>query len=140
MHWIDNNGSSTTSEDQHLTRIMVTLWDIGSSLNRLSEVTGVAVAQFSPNGQYLAVERVSQNAVELWNFEDSKITHRFLYPFVNPLSLHFLPTSDCLIGESCHNCLWKLDTKQMVSFDLDVGYRSPHANHVFTPKHRTVKI
>jgi len=81
MHWIDDNGSSTASEDQHLTRIMVTLWDIGSSLNRLSEVTGVAVAQFSPNGQYLAVGRVSQNIVELWNFEDSKITHRFLHSF-----------------------------------------------------------
>ena len=165
VHRIDEDGSlirtiaSTDSEDQgpRSTRILVKLWDIGNDISgRMFEVTdvavtrfGMAIARFSPNGQYLAVGKRSENVVELWNLEDSKFTHRFLHPFVNLLSLHFSPTGDCLMavfGESRHNCLWKIDTQQMVSFDLDVGYHlpaivhSPHTNHVFAPKHRTVEI
>jgi len=67
------------------TRILkVKLWNIGNDISeRLFEVTGVAVTKFlgiaitrfSPDGQYLTVERQSENIVELWNLEDGESTH-----------------------------------------------------------------
>jgi len=97
VDWIDVDGSSiwtiasTDSEDEdrsliqsitskdHPTRILVKLWDIGNDVpDRLFEVADVAVTQFSPNGQYLAVGRQSENVVELWNLEDGKRIHQFL--------------------------------------------------------------
>ena len=144
MDWIDEDGpsirtiASTDSEDEdgssiqsikskhHPTRILVKLWDIGNDISdRLFEVTGVAVtkpmdfaiARFSPNGQYLAVGRQSENVVELWNLEDGETTHRFPYPPGYIRSLHFSPTSDCLMDAfwgSLHNCLWRLDTQEIV--------------------------
>ena len=74
----DKNGpltqpiASTDLEDRgpRSTRVLVKLWDIGSRIfDRLSKVTDVVVAQFSPNGQYLAVGRRSENVVELLNLE-----------------------------------------------------------------------
>jgi len=114
VHWIDENGSSirtiastdednssiltmtsTDSKDQgpRSTRILrVKVWDIGNDISdRLFEVTGVAVTRFSPNGQYLAVGRRSENVVELWNLEDGESTHRFPYPSGYIRSLHFSP-------------------------------------------------
>ena len=77
IDWIGEDGSfipPDISED-HLTRILVKLWDIGNGTSdRLFEVTGV-VARFSPNGQYLAVGRRSETFVELWNLEHGKSTH-----------------------------------------------------------------
>jgi len=169
MDWIDEDGSSfravtstdsededgsligmVPSEDQRPTRILVKLCDIGDGLfDSLFEVTGVTVTQFSPNGQYLAAERQSENAIELWNLEDSKITHQFPHPPGNLSSLYFSPTSDCLMAafeESRHGCLWRLDTQQMASFDLNViGIRLavihlPHTNRVFVPLDDTVEI
>jgi len=176
MNWIDEDGSSIrkiastdlggedgssiqsiTSKD-HLTRILVKLWDIGNDISdRLFEVTGVAVtgflgiviARFSPNGQYLAVGRRSENVVELWNLEDGESTHRFPYPLDDISSLHFSPTSDCLMAafeESHHKCLWRLDTQEMTSFDLDVKdiplaiIHLPNANRLFVPRGSTVEI
>jgi len=78
MDWIDEDRSSiwiialTDLEDRgpRSTRVLVKLWDIGSRIfDRLSKVTDVVVAQFSPNGQYLAVGRRSENVVELLNLE-----------------------------------------------------------------------
>ena len=82
VDWIDVDGSSiwtiasTDSEDEdrsliqsitskdHPTRILVKLWDIGNDVpDRLFEVANVAVTQFSPNGQYLAVGRQSENVL-----------------------------------------------------------------------------
>jgi len=153
MDWIDEDGSLIrrfTPNDQRPSRILVKLWDIGDDVpDRLFEVTGVAVtkfrgipvAQFSPNGQYLAVGRRSENVVELWNLEDGESTHRFPYPLDNISSLHFSPTSDCLMAASegsRHKCLWTLDTQEMTSFDLDAGFplaiiHLPNANRLFVP-------
>ena len=150
MHWTDEDGfliQAIARGVQRPTRIQVQLWDVRNGISdRLFDVANVAVAQFSPNGQYLAVGRRSKNAVELRNLEDGKITHRFPYPLDNISSLHFLSTSDCLVavfGEPPEKCLWRLDTNQMMSFDLHVGYDSPaiiHTNHVFVPRDNTVKI
>ena len=78
VDWVDEGGSliqRITSKD-HPTRILVKLWDIGNDISdKLFEITGVAITQFSPNGQYLAVGRQSENVVELWNLEDGKCTH-----------------------------------------------------------------
>jgi len=159
MNWIYEDGpsirtiTSTDSEDQgsrptHILRVK--LWDIGNDIsNKLFEVTDIAIAQFSPNGQYLAVGRRSENVVELWNLEDGESTHRFPYPPGYIRSLHFSPTSDCLMAafeESRHKCLWTLDTQEMTSFELDVGYippviiHSPNANRLFVPRDKTVEI
>ena len=153
MDWTDEDGSpiQTVARDvQHPTRILVKLWDIGNGrFDRLFGVTGFGVARFSPNGQYLAVERQSESVVELWNLEDGNITHRFPHPPGDLSSLHFSPTSDCLMAAfwmSHHKYLWRLDTQQMMSFDLDVGPASPavihlpHTNRVFVPRDKTVEI
>jgi len=47
--------------------------------------------------------------------------------------------------ESGHYCLWRLDTQEMMTFDLDVRYslaiiHSPHANHVFVARDNIVEI
>jgi len=109
-------------------------------------VTGIAVAQLSPNGQYLAVERQFEDVIELWNLEDSNNIHRFSYPYGNLESLYFSPTSDCLFRESDYKCLWRLDTQEMVFFDIDVGsippvvFHSLHTSHVFVPRYDTLAI
>ena len=150
MHWIDEDGSligTITRGVRRPTRIQVQLRDVRNSKSeRLFDVAGVAVAQFSPNGQYLAVKKWSENAVELWNLEDVGITHRFEHPPGNLRSLQFSSTNDYLMAtfrESHHKCLWRLDTNQMMSFDLDVGYDPPaviHTNRVFVPRDSTVEI
>jgi len=159
VDWIDEDGpsiwtiASTDPKDQgpRSTRILrVKLWDIGNDISdRLFEVTGVAVTRFSPNGQYLAVGRRSENVVELWNLEDGETTHRFPYPLDDISSLHFSPTSDCLVvafEESLHKCLWTLDTQEMTSFDLDIKdippaiIHSSNTNHLFVPRDKTVEI
>jgi len=159
MHWIDEDGSSFSSIDTGPCSncILVKLWDIGNDISdRLFKVTGVAVAEvmnfsiarFSPDGQDLAVGRRSENVVELWNLEDGKSTHRFPYPLDDISSLRFSLTSDCLMAafkKSRHKCLWRLDTQEMTSFDLDVGYilpaiiHLPNANRLFIPQHDTVE-
>jgi len=138
-----------TSND-HLTRILVKLWDIGTDISdRRFEVIDVAVTRFSPNGQYLAVGKRSENVVQLWNLEDGESTHRFSYPLGDISSLHFSSTSDCLMAafeESLHKCLWRLDTQEMTSFDLGVGdvppaiIHSPNANRLFVPRHNAVEV
>ena len=151
VDWVDEGGSliqRITSKD-HPTRILVKLWDIGNDISdKLFEITGVAITQFSPNGQYLAVGMRSENVVELWNLEDGESTHRFPYPLDDISSLHFSPTSDCLMaafGES-HKCLWRLDTQEMTSFDLDIGrippaiIHLPNADRLFVPRDDAVEI
>jgi len=158
MHWIDEDGSSIQTialtdlenQDRRSTRILrVKLWDIGNDISdRLFEVTGVAVTQFSPNGQYLAVGRRSENVVELWNLEDGKSTHRFPCPLDDISSLHFSLTSDCLMAalvRSRHKCLWRLDTQKMTSFDLDIYtppaiIHLPNASRLFVPRGNAVEI
>ena len=142
MDWTDEDGSpirTVASEDKCPTRILVKLWNIGNGISdRLFEVTGVTVAQFSPNEKYLAVERHSESVVELWNLEDGKITHRFPHPPGNLESLHFSPISDCLVAAfmSDHNCLWRLDMQEILSFDLNAGHcpaviHTSHTNCIF---------
>ena len=153
MDWIDEDGSSIstiTSEDRHPTRVLVKLWDIGNGIvNRLFEMTDIAIAQFSPNGKYLAVERQSESVVELRNLEDGTLIHQFPHPPGNFSSLHFLPTNDCIMAafrKSRHKCLWRLDTQEMVSFDLDFKdipsavMHSAHTNRIFVPQEHTVEV
>jgi len=125
------------------------LWDVGNSIfQSLFKVAGVDVVEFSPNGQYLAVGRQSESVV-LWSLEDGKISHQFPHPPGKLSSLHFSPTGDCLMAglRKCNlQCLWRPDTQQMVSFDLDVPGNHPpvvhssHTNHVFVPRGHTVEI
>ena len=149
VHWIDEGGIwLATSENIHPTPILVKLWDIGNDISdRLFEVTGVAVARLSPNGQYLAVGRRSENVVELWNLEDGESTYRFPYPLGGISSLHFSPTSDCLMAaskESFH--IWRLDTQEMTSFDLGIRrvppaiIHSPNANRLLVPRDNILEI
>jgi len=153
VDWIDEDGSSIqriTSEDYPTRILRVKLWDIGNDISdRLFEVTDVAVTRFSLNGQYLAVGRQSKNVIEIWNLEDSESTHQFLYSLDDISSLHFSPTSDCLMAafeESRHKCLWRLDTQEMTSFDLDVAkippaiIHLPNANRLFVPRDKMVEI
>jgi len=148
INWIDEDGSSIltgTSKDRRPTQILVKLWDIGNDkFDRLFDITGVAVAQFSPNGKYLAVGRQSESVVELWNLEDGKITHQFLHPPGDLSSLHFSPTNDYLTAAfegDDGKCLWRLDTQQMVSLNISRNlYTVPPAvihssdtNRVFAP-------
>ena len=72
----------------------------------------------------------------------------FSYPYGNLESL-FSPTSDCLMAifrESDYKCLWRLDTQEMVFFDIDVGsippvvFHSLHTSHVFVPRYDTLAI
>ena len=120
-----------------MTRVLVRLWDFGNgTFHKLFEVTGVAVAQFSPNGQYLAVGRQSENVVELWSLEDGKSTHQFTHLPGNLSSLHFLSTSDRLMAtlrESNRKCLWRLDMQQMIFYPLDTS-------HIFVTQDDKVKI
>ena len=64
-------------------------------------------------------------------------------------SLHFSPTSDCLVAafeESLHKCLWRLDIQEITSFDLDVGdippaiIHLPNVNRLFVPQDDTVEV
>jgi len=150
IHWIDE---VIASEDQHPTRILVKLWDIGNDkFDELFDITGVAVAQFSPYGKYLAVGRQSESVVELWNLEDGKITHRFSHPPGNLSSLYFSPTNDCLTAEfeeeDGSKCLRRLDTQQMVSLNIGRNLfktapaviHSSHTNRVFAPRYHTVEV
>jgi len=44
--------------------------------------------------------------------------------------------------ESRHKCLWRLDTQDMTSFDLNIAaiIHSPNANRLFVPQDKTVEI
>ena len=69
-------------------------------------MASVAVAQFSPNGQYLAAGREFENRIELWNLQDGKIALRLPHLSGNISSLHYSPTNDCLMAafrEAGHN-------------------------------------
>jgi len=157
MHWTDEDSltratawEDSEDRDPRSTRVLVGLWDIARGISRrLFDVTGIAVAQLSPNGQYLAVKRQFEDVIELWNLEDSNNIHRFSHPYGNLESLYFSPTSDCLMAvfrESDSKCLWRLDTQEMVFFDLDIRpippvvFHSLHTSHVFVPRYDTVEI
>jgi len=76
-------------------------------------VMGGSVTQFSPDGQFLAIGRGSENAIELWNVEDGKNTRRFPYLPGYLYSLHFSLTSDILMAvfeKPKRICVWQLNT------------------------------
>ena len=158
-HWIDEDGKVIRrtcwgdSEDEggDQTGIVVKLWDASNGAlicNKLFEVNDVAVTRFSPDGRFLAVERISEHAIELWNLEDNKDPRRFLYPLGNKIpSLRFSPTSDSLMaafwGEAMY--LWRLNTQEMASFSWNFGHvshviYSPLTNYVFIKQDVTVEI
>jgi len=58
-----------------------------------------SLTRFSPDGRFLAVGRMSEDVVELWNLEDGKNIQRFPHPPGGNLSsLQFSPTGDTLIA------------------------------------------
>ena len=135
--------------------ILVKLWDTDHGAPKstdMFEVTDVdpGVRRFSPDGQFLAVEKDSEDVIELWNVEDGKGPRRFPRPPGKLLSIRFAPTSDFLMAgfkdfRRCMVYVWKLDTQEMTSYDLDVGHipavvRSHLTNHIFIPKMDTVEI
>jgi len=69
------DGNWDGSQDESGFRILVQLWDGGHGTlisNRLLEVNDVAGTRFSPDRHFLAVERRSEDVIELWNLEDGK--------------------------------------------------------------------
>lgn len=135
--------------------ILVKLRDIDHGASKstdMFEVTDVdpRVRRFSPDGQFLAVEKDSEAIIELWNVEDGKGPQRFPRPPGKLLSLIFAPTSDFLMAgfkdfRRCVVYVWRLDTQEMTSFDLDVGripaiIRSHLTNYIFIPKTDTVEV
>ena len=144
-HWIDENKGGDR------TGIVVKLWDASNGAlisNRLFEVNDVACTRFSDDGRFLAVERKTENVIELWNLKDGKDPRRFLYPPGNfVLSLHFSLTSDSLMA--IHNrsniSLWRLDTQGMASFSHDFNHvphviHSPLTNYLFIKRDGMVEI
>jgi len=121
------------------TRILVEFWDAsnGKSISsRLLEVNDVLDAQFSPDGCFLVLLKRSENVIELWNLEDSKIFQQFKYPRGDLPFLYCSPTSDTLMvisggGHTYQICLSRLDTQEMApfSFDYDHFCSKPHVIH-----------
>ena len=159
VHWIDEDGnffhgnafSDFEDERRRSTGILVMLWDASNGApisNRLFEVNDIADTRFSPDGHFLAVGRMSESVIELWNLEDGKDRRRFLHPPGNfLLSLHFSPTSDSLMATSWEKdiYLWGLDRQEMASFNHDFDYvprviHSSLTNYVYIKQDITVDI
>jgi len=146
-HWVDEDGNSS-----HPTRMLVKFWDAcnGAPISdRLFEVNDVAVTLFSPDGQFLAVGRKSEDVIELWNLEDGKDPQQFPYPHGKLSLLRFSPTSDILMAafreKPCHIYLWRLDTQEMVSFSHDFNYtlhviHSSLTSYLFIERDLTVEM
>jgi len=146
---INEDGSSIQTR---LTRIRVKLWDVENGTPKsitLFEVMSGGVTQFSPDGQFLAIRRRSEEVIQLWNVEDGKNTRRFPHPPGYLYSLHFSPTSDILMAvfeEPKRICVWRLDTQEMASFSVDIVYappavvRGPFTSHLFVPRIDRVEI
>ena len=143
---------STQMTDEDGSSILVKLWDVGNGIPKSStlfEVTDANVTRFSPDGQFLAVGRIEEDIIELWNLEDGKNSQQFPHFPGNLSSLHFSPTSDILMAtfkESDHICVWRLDAREMVFFSIDIGdipsaiIRAPLTSHLFIPRLDTVEI
>jgi len=140
------------SEDKGANRILVQFWDASNGTliyNRLLEVNDVRVAQFSPDGHFLAIAKRSEDVIELRNLEDNKEIRRFTYPHRNLSFIRFSPTSDTLMVGSREKprqvYLWRLDTQEMASFSHDF-YGVPHVihspltNYLFIERLDTVEI
>ena len=142
---------ASTHQDQ--TEIWVKLRDAGNGVllsNELFKVSDAGINQLSPDGRFLAVQRISLNVIELWNVEDGKDVQRFPYPSGTP-SLHFSPTSDSLvaafdlIGTWDRIYLWRLDTQAMASINVQFGRTEavvhlPSTDRIFVPQDRTVEV
>ena len=156
---VDDDDDGDGDEDglsiqTRLTRIRVKLWDVENGTPKSStlfEVTDVdaGVTQFSPDGQFLAIGRKSEDVIELWNVEDGKNTRRFPHPPGYLHSLHFSPTSDILMAVfkgTEYICVWRLDTQEMASFSVDIGdappvvIRASLTSHLFIARYDTVEI
>jgi len=146
------DGDRDGSQDESGFRILVQLWDGGNGTllsDRLLEVNDVARTRFSPDGQFLAAGRRSEDVIELWTLEDGKDPQRFTYPHGELSLLRFSPTSDTLMAafseKPCDIYLWRLDTQEMVSFSHDFNYmlhviHSPLTNYLFIQRYLTVEI
>ena len=140
IHWID--GFS----------ILVKLWDVENGTPKSStlfEVMDAGVTRFSPDGQFLAVGRMSEGVIDLWNVEDGKNTRQFTHPTDHLHSLHFSPTSGILIAvfwKPEYICVWQLDTQEMASFSVGIGHippvviRGSLTCHLFIARDDTVEI
>ena len=144
------DGNSDDSEDQGANRIMIQFWDASNGAlisKKLLEVNDVGCTKFSPDGHFLAIEKKSENIIELWNLEDSKDLRQFTYPGGKLAFLRFSPTGDTLMAifKKPHQvCLWRLDTQEMASFSHDFYdahvIHSPHTNYLSIQQWDTVEI
>jgi len=130
---------------------MIQFWDASNGVlisNRQLEVNDVGHSQFSPDGHFLAIEKKSENVIELRNLEDSKDIRRFTYPGGELSFLRFSPTNDTLMARSWEERwqihLWRLDTEEMASFNHNSGtayvIHSPLTNYLFIKQGHTVEI
>jgi len=136
VDWFNEDGDSDNFEDKDPTQIMVQFWDASNGAlipNRLLEANDVGLAELSPDGHFLAIEKKSEDVIELWNLEDSKDVRQFTYPHGDMSFLRFSPTSNTLMVGSqekpCQIHLWRLETQEMVSFSHDFNYYLPHVIH-----------
>ena len=150
-HWVSRDENLDDSEDQDSFRIMIQFWDASNGAlisKKLLEVNDVGCTKFSPDGHFLAIEKKSENVIELWNLEDSKDLRQFTYPGGELEFLRFSPTSDTLMaiseGQPRQVYLWRLDTQEMVSFSHDFrdayAIHSPLTNYLFIKQRYIVEI
>ena len=116
--WIQGHSWATGA-----TRILVQVWDTGNGkliFSRLLEVNDVFDAQFSPDGHFLAIQKGSEDILELWNLEDSEDFRRFTCPRGHPHSplsfLCFSPNGRFLAIKKEHKGdieLWNLEDSKV---------------------------
>ena len=149
---VNEDGNSDDSDDKGANRIVVQFWDASNGApisDGLLEVNDAGIVQISPDGHFLAIEKMSEDVIELWNLEDSKDFQRFTYPHRTLSFVRFSPTSDTLMVGSREKprqiYLWRLGTQEMVSFSHDF-YGVPHVihspltNYLFIEQLNTVEI
>jgi len=157
-HWrgsiasINRIGESKPPTWMLSTQIAVKLWDVENGTpksSRLFKVMDAGVTRFSPDGRFLAVERKSEEVIELWNLEDCRNTQQFPHAAGHLSLLCFSLTSDILMAsfqEPKRICVWRLDAQNIVLFS---GYIegiptavicAPLTTHLFIRRHHAVEI
>jgi len=126
------DGNSSDSGDKDASRILVQFWDTRNGeliSSRLLEVNDAFDVRFSPDGHFLAIQKRSEDVLELWNLEDSKDFRRFTCPRGRP---HVYPPFPCFspdghflaIKKKSENVieLWNLeDSKDFQQFTYPHG-------------------
>ena len=149
INWIDESKSPTWMLS---TQILVKLWDVENGTpksSRLLKVMDAGVTWFPPDRRFLAVERKSEEVIELWNLEDCRNTQQFPHTAGHLSLLCFSLTSDILMAsfqKPKHIYVWQLDAQNIVPFSgyikgiLTAVICAPLTTHLFIRHHHVVKI